>query len=174
MNKQWDEDLTAEGPPEVEFVPGIAGTFARKRIAAAALIRDDDNRFLLLEPTYKPTWLLPGGVVEADEDPLTACTREVHEELGLALVPGPLLIVDWVPQHGVWGESLQFIFDCGRMSADRVAGLQLQPSEIRSAEFVTLERALTLTPASLGRRLGAALAAADQGGPTYLRFGRPQ
>jgi len=170
---ELDDDLRAEGPPEAEFVPGIASTFARKRIAAAALIRDPDDRLLLLEPVYKPTWLLPGGVVEADEDPLAACTREVREELGLDLVPGPLLIVDWVPRHGVWGESLQFVFDGGRMDAGRVGELRLQESEIRTAEFVTLERALTLTPPSLGRRLTAAMQAADRSRPTYLRFGRP-
>lgn len=172
VNDQLDDDLFAEGPPEVEFVPGIAATFASKRIAAAALIRDEAGRFLLVEPTYKHTWLLPGGVVEANEDPLAACVREVHEELGLSVVPGPLLVVDWVPRHGVWGDSLQFIFDCGRLDGDQANHLKLQETEIRSAEFVTLERATALTPPSLGRRLAVALAAADRGQPTYLRFGR--
>jgi len=172
LNEQLDEDLVAEGPPEVEFVPGIAATFASKRIAAAALIRDEDGKILLVEPTYKPTWLLPGGVVEADEDPLAACVREVHEELGMDLTPGPLLVVDWVPRHGIWGDSLQFIFDGGRMTAEQAAGMRLQESEIRSTEFVTLERAAELTPPSLARRLNSALAAANQGHPAYLRFGR--
>ncbi len=94
-NQQLDDDLLAEGPPEAEFIPGIAGTFPSKRIAAAALIRDADDRFLLVEPVYKPTWLLPGGVVEQDEDPAAACAREVREELGLDLTPGRLLVVDW-------------------------------------------------------------------------------
>ena len=172
LTRQLDDDLVAEGPPEAEFTPGIAATFATKRIAAAALIRDEDGRILLVEPTYKPTWLLPGGVVEANEDPLAACVREVHEELGLDLVPGPLLVVDWVPRHGVWGDSLQFIFDGGRLTTRQAANLQLQASEIRSTEFVTLDRARTLTPPSLGRRLESALTAADRGQPTYLRYGR--
>lgn len=169
---QLDADLAAEGPPEVEFVPGIAATFATKRIAAAALIRDAGGRFLLLEPTYKDTWLLPGGVVEANEDPLAACAREVREELGIELTPGPLLVVDWVPRHGVWGDSLQFIFDGGVLGAE--ARLHLQEEEIRAAEFVTLDRAQQLVPPSLARRLRSALAAADHGRPTYLRYGRPQ
>jgi ADP-ribose pyrophosphatase YjhB (NUDIX family) len=172
-DEQLDADLLAEGPPEVEFVPGIAATFASKRIAAAALIRDEDGRILLVEPTYKPTWLLPGGVVEANEDPLAACIREVHEELAVDLTPGPLLVVDWVPRQGVWGDSLQFIFDGGRMTAEQAAGMRLQESEILSTEFVTLERAAQLTPPSLARRLTVAVAAADQRRPAYLRFGRP-
>lgn len=172
-NQQLDEDLFAEGPPEVEFIPGIAATFATKRIAAAALIRDEAGRFLLLEPTYKSTWLPPGGVVEANEDPIDGCAREVREELGVDLMPGPLLVVDWVPRRGVWGDSLQLIFDGGRMTAARAASIRLQDSEIRSLEFVTLERAADLTPPSMVRRLGSALAAAERGLPTYLRFGRP-
>jgi ADP-ribose pyrophosphatase YjhB (NUDIX family) len=172
LDQQFAEDLLAEGPPEAEFIPGIAGTFATKRVAAAALIRDQDDRILLVEPIYKPTWLLPGGVVEADEDPVTACAREVREELGLDVRPGPLLIVDWVPRHGVWGDSLQFIFDGGRMTGEQAAGLQLQASELRGAEFVTLERAVDLTPPSLARRLAAALAAATEERPTYLKYGR--
>jgi 8-oxo-dGTP pyrophosphatase MutT (NUDIX family) len=171
-NQQLDDDLFAEGPPEAEFVPGIASTFATKRIAAAALIRDEAGRFLLVEPTYKATWLLPGGVVEANEDPVTACAREVREELGIPLTPGPLLVVDWVPRHGVWGDSLQFIFDGGTLTADQTAEIRLQESELRSVEFVTLDRAATLTPPSLTRRLGSALAAAAERRPTYLRFGR--
>lgn len=171
-SQQLADDLVAEGPPEVESVPGIAATFATKRIASAALIRDETGRILLVEPTYKPTWLLPGGVVEANEDPVAACAREVREELGVELVPGPLLVVDWVPRHGVWGDSLQFIFDGGLMTAAQARGLRLQESEIRATEFVTLERAAALTPPSLARRLGAALAAAERAVPTYLRYGR--
>jgi hypothetical protein len=34
---------------------------ARKRMAAGALFRDEDGRVLLVNPTYKPTWDLPGG-----------------------------------------------------------------------------------------------------------------
>jgi ADP-ribose pyrophosphatase YjhB (NUDIX family) len=172
LDQQLEDDLFAEGPPEIESVPGIAATFARKRVAAAALIRDETGRFLLLEPTYKTTWVLPGGVVEADEDPVAACAREVREELGVELVPGPLLVVDWVPRHGVWGDSLQFIFDGGLMSEAQAADLRLQESEIRSVEFVTLERAAALTPPSLARRLGSALTAAEQGEPACLKYGR--
>jgi ADP-ribose pyrophosphatase YjhB (NUDIX family) len=169
-----DDDFLLEGPPEPEFVPGIASTFASKRIAAAALFRDDQGRILLLEPTYKSSWVLPGGVVEAEEDPLAACVREVHEELGLDVTPGPLLIVDWVPRHGVWGDSLQFIFDGGRMTAQQAGSLRLQESEIRSAEFVTLDRAAALTLPSVGRRLRAAAEAAEHTRTDYLNFGRRQ
>lgn len=53
-----------------------------KHVAAGVLFRDRVNRVLLVEPTYKPNWEIPGGVVEADEAPWAAASRELAEELG--------------------------------------------------------------------------------------------
>jgi ADP-ribose pyrophosphatase YjhB (NUDIX family) len=36
-------------------------------MAAAVLLVDDDDRVLIVRPTYRPGWDLPGGVVEQDE-----------------------------------------------------------------------------------------------------------
>lgn len=58
---------------------------------------------------------IPGGVAEHDESPLDACRREIREELGFELAIGDLLVVDWVPAHGVWFDGLMFIFDGGRV-----------------------------------------------------------
>jgi ADP-ribose pyrophosphatase YjhB (NUDIX family) len=175
------DDLLTEGLPEREFTPGIAAGLPHKRIAAAALIRDEQNRVLLLEPTYKPTWVLPGGVVEEDEDPQAGCSRELLEELGLERTPGRLLVVDWVPRHGVWGDSLQFVFDGGRVSAEQISAFVLQDSEIVAAHFIGVGELqardrgepvrVKLTP-SMARRLLAAIDAADKGTPGYLRYGR--
>lgn len=41
----------------------------RKRMAAGVLFRDVLGRVLLVEPSYKPNWEIPGGAVEADEPP---------------------------------------------------------------------------------------------------------
>lgn len=35
-----------------------------KRIGAGLVCRDAGNRVLLVQPTYKPAWELPGGVAE--------------------------------------------------------------------------------------------------------------
>ncbi|MGH3701702.1 MAG: NUDIX domain-containing protein [Pseudonocardiaceae bacterium] len=70
----------------------------RKLIAAAILLFNVEGQVLLVEPTYKPHWDLPGGVVEADESPRAAAHREIAEELSLHCVPGRLLVLDWV-QH---------------------------------------------------------------------------
>jgi ADP-ribose pyrophosphatase YjhB (NUDIX family) len=61
-----------------------------KRTGAGLICRDDQGRVLLVRPTYKPTWEIPGGVVEAGESPAATVAREVAEELGLELGVGRL------------------------------------------------------------------------------------
>ncbi|MGW0970924.1 NUDIX domain-containing protein [Streptomyces sp. NPDC002516] len=56
---------------------------AHPRMAAGALFFDADGRVLMVEPTYKDYWDIPGGYVETGESPLQAADREVHEELGI-------------------------------------------------------------------------------------------
>ncbi|MGI9001266.1 MAG: NUDIX domain-containing protein [Pseudonocardia sp.] len=72
-----------------------AERFATPRVAAGALFVDDEGRVLLLHPTYKDTWDIPGGYVERGESPASACEREVHEEIGLRRTANRLLAVDW-------------------------------------------------------------------------------
>lgn len=59
--------------------------FQDPKVAAAALIEDGGN-VLLVRRSNSPEqgkWTLPGGFVDADEDPAEAAVREVGEETGL-------------------------------------------------------------------------------------------
>jgi 8-oxo-dGTP pyrophosphatase MutT (NUDIX family) len=47
------------------------------------LFTDRQGRVLVVNPTYKPRWELPGGAGEEDESPGTAAVREIAEELGI-------------------------------------------------------------------------------------------
>src|SRR5258706_11113969 len=68
-------------------------------VSAGALIFDTAGRLLILKPTYKSGWTIPGGVMEADgETPWDACRREVAEECGLyidAAHPARLACMDF-------------------------------------------------------------------------------
>ncbi|BFO19395.1 NUDIX hydrolase [Streptomyces sp. KM77-8] len=67
-------------------------------VAAGVLLFDEQDRVLLVDPTYKPGWEFPGGVVERGEAPARAGMREVAEETGIRLDDVPaLLVVDWEP-----------------------------------------------------------------------------
>ncbi|WP_335341674.1 NUDIX hydrolase, partial [Pseudofrankia sp. EUN1h] len=72
----------------MEAATGSAGLawqrgLPRKRMAAAVVLVDDGGRVLLVRPTYRPGWDLPGGVIEQDEAPRAAARRELVEELSL-------------------------------------------------------------------------------------------
>lgn len=110
-------------------------------MAADCLITDQANRLLVLKPSYKPTWDIPGGVVERDESPRLAAQREVLEEIGLLLEPGSLLAVDWIPQSGHFTELVAFLFDGGVLAQADIDRIVLQPTEVTSSRFVTLDEA---------------------------------
>jgi ADP-ribose pyrophosphatase YjhB (NUDIX family) len=69
----------------------------RQRIAAYGVVRDDEDRLLLARAapllTLRGRWFLPGGGVQHGESPADSLQREIAEESGLTVVPGPLLDV---------------------------------------------------------------------------------
>ena len=96
-------------------MPLPTGT-ARPVVAAGALFRDAAGRVLLVHPTYKPGWDVPGGVVEDGESPAQACRREIAEELGLDRATGAFLSVDHTRGDGY--DKILFLFDGGPLGDD--------------------------------------------------------
>jgi 8-oxo-dGTP diphosphatase len=59
-----------------------------------AVIKDDSGRLLLIKRGHEPgkgLWSVPGGRVEPGETDEEAVVREIREETGLIVTPGPLL-----------------------------------------------------------------------------------
>lgn len=142
---------------------------ARKRVAADVLLRDPLGRVLLVNPTYKPGWDLPGGMAEANEPPEDAVRRELREELGRDIELLGLLVVDWVAPHGPWDDQIAFIFNGGTLQADEA--IRPHDQELSEARFVPLEEARELVRERMWRRLDAAVKALEEGRPMYLRDG---
>lgn len=140
-------------------------TLPRRRLGAGALIRDGAGRVLLVEPTYRPDWLLPGGTVEPDESPSVACRREVLEELGLDRPIGRLLVINShrpEPPTDPYG-SLQFGYDGGVLTEAEIAAIRLPADELRSYAFVEADRAGELLGPRSRSLVAAGLAALADG-----------
>nr|WP_179791258.1 NUDIX hydrolase [Actinopolymorpha rutila] len=142
-------------------------------MAAGALLFDPAGRVLLVQPTYKASWEIPGGIVEADESPHAAVCRELKEELGLHRDRLSLLTVDWVPPYEGKPDGVMFVFDGGSVGPDEVSAITLPEDELRGWSFCTRAEAEGLLSARLARRVAASVEARSVGRPAYLEDGSP-
>ena len=149
----------------------IDDVIPRVPASAGALIGDGSGRILILKPTYKSGWTIPGGQMEADgESPWEACRREVLEETGLTVTSGRLVCVDFLRPRSRRPGGLRFLFDCGSVGPVQREGIVLQAEEIGAHRWVGLGDAVRLLSGPVGRRVGRVLAAT---GPLYLEEGVP-
>jgi 8-oxo-dGTP diphosphatase len=144
----------------------------RAYVAAGVLFFDDAGGVLLVQPTYKDYWDIPGGYVEIGETPAQAAAREVREELGLVTSVGPLLVMDWAP-HPDGGEKLLFIFDGGTLTAEQLAAIRLQADELASCSVHDPAEITTLLIPRLACRMAAAVDARRAGLSCLSRTRRP-
>jgi 8-oxo-dGTP diphosphatase len=143
----------------------------RKRVAADVIIRDRDGRLLLVNPTYKPDWDLPGGMVEANEPPIEAAARELREELGVNVPIGALLAVDWIEPHGPWDDTLVFVFDGGTLSPSQIDALHITDDELAGFRFCTPDEAADLLRPYVWQRATRAIEALTTGRTQYFHRG---
>ncbi|MEU9518786.1 NUDIX domain-containing protein [Streptomyces sp. NPDC048224] len=143
-------------------------------VAAGVLLFDERDRILLVDPTYKPGWEFPGGVVEPGEAPARAGMREVTEETGLSLDDVPaLLVVDWEPPAPPAHGGLRLLFDGGRLDSADADRVLLPGAELRDWCFATEDEAAALLPPVRYERLRWALRARERGAAHYLEAGTP-
>ena len=143
---------------------------ARPRIAAGALFIDDQDRVLLVQPTYKQSWDIPGGYVEPGESPLHACVREVREELGICPPIGRLLVVDWAPSEDE-GDKILFVFAGGQLDDDTVDKITLDPTELAAYGYHALDDLAGMMTDRLVRRITSSVRAGLDGLTRYLEHG---
>ncbi|HLN06189.1 MAG TPA: NUDIX hydrolase [Acidimicrobiales bacterium] len=148
-------------PYELPRIPASAG----------ALIFDGSGRVLILKPTYKSGWTIPGGQIEADgETPWEACRREALEESGLEIETGRLACVDFLRPREDRPGGVRFLFDCGVLDEGRLGRVEVQADEIAEYRFAPVAEALKLLSGPLRRRVAAAIGTRRC---RYLEDGRP-
>jgi ADP-ribose pyrophosphatase YjhB (NUDIX family) len=149
--------------------------FVLPRIPASAggLIFDGVGRLLIVNPTYKKHWTIPGGIMEANgETPWEGCRREVREEVGLDVTRGRLVAVDFLRPRRTDAGGMRFLFDCGVMSDEELSGITLQEEELSEYRLAEMAEALEILSGPLRRRVGEALGAGP-GETVYLEDGLP-
>ena len=154
---------------------GGSAVFVLPRIpaSAGALIFDGSGRLLIVNPTYKKHWTIPGGIMEANgETPWEGCRREVREEIRLDVTHGRLVAVDFLRPRRKDAGGMRFLFDCGVVEDGELAAIRLQEEELSEHRLAVPAEALEILSGPLRRRVGAALGA----GPdecVYLEEGLP-
>ncbi len=153
----------SDTPPTPFVLPAIP-------VSAGAIILDDAGRLLILRPTYKTGWTIPGGIMEATgESPWDACRREVREETGLTVSEGRLVCVDTRPDRASGRLGLRFLFHCGMVPAERAAAVRVDGTEIAEHRFAPVDEALGLLRKPVRRRVRRGLTARRC---VYLENGR--
>ncbi|MFJ2110831.1 MULTISPECIES: NUDIX domain-containing protein [unclassified Streptomyces] len=145
-------------------------TVAQPRTAAGVLFFDEAGGVLLVKPTYKPGWEIPGGYLHPGETPSEGAAREVKEEIGITLPIGRLLVADWAP-HPTEGDKLLFVFDGGILAADQRAQIVLDGVEVDQFAFHQGDQIDGLLIPRLARRVHAAIGARARSATTYLENG---
>jgi ADP-ribose pyrophosphatase YjhB (NUDIX family) len=152
---------------------GDAFVLPRIPASAGALIFDGSGRLLIVNPTYKKHWTIPGGIMEANgETPWEGCRREVREEVGLDVTHGRLVAVDFLRPRRTDAGGMRFLFDCGVFEDDELAAIRLQEEELSEHRLARPEEALEILSGPLRRRVGAALGTGP-GECVYLEDGLP-
>ncbi len=147
------QDPVPAAQPDSDTTPRIPAS-------AAALIRDETGRLLILKPNYKKRWSLPGGQIdETGESPWEACRRETLEECGLEVRRAQLVCVDFLRARPSRPGGVRFLFDCGTISTEQVHSIRLQEEEIEDYRLVETAQGLSLLSGPIRRRVAAALAA---------------
>jgi ADP-ribose pyrophosphatase YjhB (NUDIX family) len=116
-------------------------------LGVRGIVRDRENRVLLVRHTYVPGWYLPGGAVDPGESVDEALAREILEEANVRVIGAPRLIAIYFNRRGRNDHVALFeILDFEQMS------MKLRDHEIAEARFFPLDALPEgITPATRAR-----------------------
>lgn len=140
------------------------------RMAAGLLVTHQfgPEQALLVKPSYKDHWDIPGGLVEAGELPTIAAEREAKEELGIVRPAGRLLVAHTIVSTDGTSCLTAYVFDGGNLAHGN--GLTVNGHEIVDWKWCDdYARGQVLATAPLlAKRVDAAILAQRSGRTYYL------
>ena len=118
--------LRAVPTPMREFA--VRRTTPSYVMGAMCRLERDDGRVLLVKPSYRTVWTLPGGVSERGESPIDCMHRELREETGLRceVIGEPVVMLD--PKYRIF----DFVYRA-RLAPD------VRPDDARAASLEIAE-----------------------------------
>lgn len=115
-------------------------TLPYKVVAASVVCRDDQGRLLIVHDTFKGHWTIPGGVVDADEDPRSGAVREAWEEAGVRVSADVVLGVF----AASWPDRIVLVYSAAPLAGVEHRNTPIHAHEIGDVAWVPLEHALQM------------------------------
>ena len=134
----------------------------RKKVSVGGIAFDEKGRILLVNPSYKARWDLPGGILEAGEDPVTGLRREIREELGVDCRVGELRAVDYGASDWEGAEIVMMTFFV-ELDARTPQDFDFADGEITEVAYHDPVTALTMVTPRMTDRLRVALRMVPEG-----------
>lgn len=109
----------------------IRTTQQKFTVSVAAIITNEKGEILLLQHLLRPysEWGIPGGFIEANEQPEIAVRREIREETGIELENVRLIRIRTIKRH------VEILF-----RADGIGKAEVKSREITAAEWFASDR----------------------------------
>lgn len=144
-------------------------TRAKKSMGSGCIFLNKKGEILLVKPTYKDYWALPGGGVEEKESPMSGCIREIKEEINLEIDKLNFICVDYRPYDGrSISDSLEFIFYGGILNEKDIKKIKLAKGEIENFKFAGEKEAFSIIGGGLKNRLPTAIKLLKNNSSSYL------
>jgi len=93
-------------------------------VTAGAIVLDEQDRLLLLKHVFRAGsgWGIPGGFVQAGEQPEEAVRRELREEVGLELAEAELVFLRTLKRI----RQIEIIFSCRAFGKARPRSVEVE------------------------------------------------
>lgn len=110
-----------------------------KHVSATIICWNSAGQILFVLPDFDDYWLLPGGVVEANESPLKAAIREAKEETGLEFHPKRLhfIGVNYAESYKEWDDFVHIYFSAGVLDSKEIAHLGKKSEKLHGMKFLS-------------------------------------
>lgn len=130
---EFDHRPARPGRPMPMTPSQYARTVPHHTVYGCLYVRDEHDRPVQLRSVYgSRLWQFPGGNLDAGEDPLQTAHRETIEETGLQLdLDTPRLLLTHFMHTGprMPLNKVGLIFDGGRLTADQLRCIRVDPAE---------------------------------------------